>query len=76
MTVQLNLLRDRLLNSTLSEPLEIGTRFLSRTNHISLIIGVQYSYPDKDWRYLLVDEGFVTAPLWVSADQLHHEAIS
>nr|WP_199315943.1 hypothetical protein [Nostoc sp. PCC 7120 = FACHB-418] len=55
-------------------PLEIGKEILNEKSlSVSLIIGVAWSNEDKDWRYLVVDEGFNTPPLWVSAAQIQGE---
>lgn len=68
------LIADRFKISKPLPPLEIGKEILNeKSKCVSLIIGVAWNCEHKDWQYLIVAQGFNTAPLWVSATQLHGE---
>lgn len=58
-------------------PVGIGKEILNqKTQCVSLIIGQCWSNEDKDWRYLVTDVDFITAPLWVSAKQMRDEMLT
>ena len=60
---------------TLFPPLGMGHSMRSPNvpNVNIVVIGVQFDFETHNWKYLIVDEGFQTAPLWVSSEQLFNE---
>ena len=58
----------------LAPPYPLGTRFPSPNAMCDVVIvGIEFDFVEKDWKYKLVDDGILTPPLWVTNQQLHQQ---